>query len=606
MRSKITIILILLIFVPSIYLSDVQGQEPDPVIFLNFLTPDTITERIQWAELIAQAVAEIGINVTHTEITGWANISERAWSYEFGSYDYIPTYDEGGYDVLFYGWSWDLDWYEVVSDLYHSSDIPPNGFNFYQYSNATYDSLFDNYINEFDPILRTDYAHQMQEILYEDLPSIGIIYPGEVFGQRKNISGIDYLLLLNRAHRPENWTDIDDNIIKIGAPADFKDYNIFTSGFYDYYWTQAVYSGLFQREQYTRNWETCLAKNYTITPNLSTGVLNISIFLDPNAKFSDGSSVLPEDIKYSYELYMDDNVNSVYKQDLNDWLGDSSNITIENNIPGGEMIFVGKTIDLYPLSLLSLGIIDKSEVEPLFSTYGYSILNEAPGTVDVGWSLVKSCGPFKLYDGGTPSEGFDTINSIVHMVPNEYWNNNTVSGGQQPYLTDLYLTFIIDEYTAFNELILGDIDLMDCQYQLNMSTFEGFQDIEGFLLKTNAHQEMGINMKHPIIGTGELTPEGTAEAAKQIRQAISHVIPRQTIINDILHGEGFLGIIPTPDSVSVFNFALKPYSNDIDRAKQLMENAGYVISIPEFNSFDIILFMAFCIVSVYTIRKAKN
>ena len=113
-------------------------------------------------------------------------------------------------------------------------------------------------------------------------------------------------------------------------------------------------------------------------------------------------------------------------------------------------------------------------------------------------------------------------------------------------------------------------------------------------------------MKHPILGTGELIPEGTAEAAKQIRKAISHVIPQQTIIDDILNGTAFLGIIPTPDSVAVFNKTLQPYTHDIVIAQQLMEQAGYVIFVPEFTNFDIILIAFFCVVSIYTIRKIKK
>ena len=207
MKKKILLVFVLIFMITTMSLTGTRSQTPEPVIFLDFLVPHTIDKRIQFVDLIAQSIAEIGINVTYTDVTDWINISSRTWLYPFSSYSYIPTYAEGGYDVLFYGWSWDLDWYDTVSDLYHSDAIVPNGDNFYQYSNSTYDSLFDLYINEYDPIQRTIYAHQMQEILYDDLPSIGIVYPGKVFGQSKNVSGIDYFLFFNGLPRAENWTD---------------------------------------------------------------------------------------------------------------------------------------------------------------------------------------------------------------------------------------------------------------------------------------------------------------------------------------------------------------------------------------------------------------
>jgi len=48
------------------------------------------------------------------------------------------------------------------------------------------------------------------------------------------------------------------------------------------------------------------------------------------------------------------------------------------------------------------------------------------------------------------------------------------------------------------------------------------------------------------MGTGELTPVGTAEAAKYIRKGISLAIPRQKIIDDILDGIGSPRINPIP------------------------------------------------------------
>ena len=92
--------------------------------------------------------------------------------------------------------------------------------------------------------------------------------------------------------------------------------------------------------------------------------------------------------------------------------------------------------------------------------------------------------------------------------------------------------------------------------------------------------EMGFNLRHPIFGTGELTPVGTAAAAKYIRKAISHIIPRNLIISDIMGGMGYPGIIPVSSNIIYFDDTLNPYAYDLDLALDYMELAGYDVRIP--------------------------
>ncbi|MHA1223574.1 MAG: ABC transporter substrate-binding protein, partial [Candidatus Heimdallarchaeaceae archaeon] len=76
-------------------------------------------------------------------------------------------------------------------------------------------------------------------------------------------------------------------------------------------------------------------------------------------------------------------------------------------------------------------------------------------------------------------------------------------------------------------------------------------------------------------GTGELTPVGTAAAANGIRKAISHAVPRQTIVDEILEGLGAPGVIAMPDALVGFDESLQPYAYDLELAKTYMEAAGY-------------------------------
>ena len=103
---------------------------------------------------------------------------------------------------------------------------------------------------------------------------------------------------------------------------------------------------------------------------------------------------------------------------------------------------------------------------------------------------------------------------------------------------------------------------------------------------------MGVNMDHPILGTGSATPYAQAHpgnataaaiAARWIRQAISYVTPRDNIISQLLNGYG-LPSITTPvvgnyktgfALTQGFNTALQPYAYNLTTAANLLQQAGY-------------------------------
>ncbi|MCG3254888.1 MAG: hypothetical protein KAU62_02285, partial [Candidatus Heimdallarchaeota archaeon] len=69
MKKSILIFICLFLFLPSI--TQINAQNPDPFFSLSFLTPNTSTERIEWSELIAQELGQIGVEVNLNNITGW-------------------------------------------------------------------------------------------------------------------------------------------------------------------------------------------------------------------------------------------------------------------------------------------------------------------------------------------------------------------------------------------------------------------------------------------------------------------------------------------------------------------------------------------------------
>ena len=587
-----TLIICFVTIYPVLVLVEGQETEIQIAFSLALLSPNTNEARNQWAVLIQKQLPKIGIGVYLHESTGWDNIAPRSWAYPLIDYDYIPTYAEGGYDILFVRWNWEMDL--NPTGLYDTGWF--FGDNYYQYINTDYDNKLNEYSRAYNPDERDQLAYELQAILYEDLPAISILYESSFFLVDINISGFDPLLNDVRCDYSENWNNSKDTDLVYCNKYEINSYTAFqlekenfddADQNFDHLWAQCVYGSLYQRNLTDNRWKPSIAKNATIIPHYydSEYIRNMSIVvdIDPEAKFSNGDPVLAEDIKYSYDLHLSTSAHSsTYSHLLIKYFSSNDSIVV---IDSDTVQFDLNRFYNFPFSLLSYGLIDKSTVEPIISTYGYDVLMEAPFSDNTSDSLVTSCGPFKL-------DSYNVTENKVVLTNNEYWFGPTQG------LNNITFISVPDKMEALGLLLGRKVDVLDENYNFQYSElpiddnseFLGSFDVVFF--PSLNHQEMGINMKHPIIGTGEFTPVGTAFAAKYIRKGISHAIPRQKIIGDILDGIGSPGISPIPTGCLGFDLSLEPYAYDLDLAIDYIESAGYTKEVGSYMTTDLLLIPA--------------
>ncbi|MHA1691500.1 MAG: ABC transporter substrate-binding protein [Candidatus Heimdallarchaeaceae archaeon] len=565
-----------------------------PLFSIALLSPNTNEARNKWAVLMQEQLPKIGIGVYLHESTGWDNIAPRSWSYPLIDYDYIPTHAEGGFDALFIGWDWEMDFNPIG---HYDVGWLPFSDNYYQYSNVNYDNKLKEYLTTYNPDERDQLAAELQAILYEDLPAISILYESSFFLVNHAITGFNPLLNKVRSDHSENWKNSEGTGLAYSTKFEPKSNNAFqlekenieNGQNFDSLWAQCVYGSLYQRNQTNNRWNPYIARNATIIPNYyeSDYIHNISVVvdIDPEAKFSNGESVLAEDIKYSYDLHLSTSAHlSTYNHLIAKYISSNDSVAV---IDSDTVKFDLNKVCNFPFNLLSYGLIDKSTVEPIISTYGHEVLKEAPFSENTSDSLIISCGPFKL-------DSYNITENKVVLTQNEYWF------GQPPVLANITFVSIPDEIEARNSLRRRLVNILDDSYNFIEGMFrvddnsELMEPFEFATFPSLQHQEIGINMRHPILGRGELTPAGTVESAKAIRKAISHAIPREYIINDILGGPGVEGVkVIPPDCIGVegitpvppgcigFNSSLVPYEYDISIAVDYMESAGYqLIELP--------------------------
>jgi ABC-type transport system substrate-binding protein len=181
-------------------------------------------------------------------------------------------------------------------------------------------------------------------------------------------------------------------------------------------------------------------------------------------------------------------------------------------------------------------------------------------------------------------KGYDPTTFTSTLVKNEnYWNKGTLEAAGEFGVQEYLVQSIDGSDAAISALKAGDADVLDSQYHLE-TQLSSIQQPWGDYATYDAFgvQELGFNMQHPIFGTGVDTPLGksdptrAAEAARYVRQAMSHLIPRQEIIDTILGGAGSPGVTTPIMRISAgFDTSLEPYSYNVTLAKELLTKAGY-------------------------------
>ncbi len=136
----------------------------------------------------------------------------------------------------------------------------------------------------------------------------------------------------------------------------------------------------------------------------------------------------------------------------------------------------------------------------------------------------------------------------------------------RPNIGQYLYRIIPDSSTMFQELLSGGVDMMGLnplQYLRKSETRRIRENYRKFRYPANAFTYMGYNLKSPLF------------ADKKVRQALAYAIDRQSIIDGVLMGIGQPCTGPFSYVSWAYNPKVKPYPYDPDRAKRMLEEAGW-------------------------------
>ncbi|WP_054951410.1 ABC transporter substrate-binding protein [Numidum massiliense] len=148
-------------------------------------------------------------------------------------------------------------------------------------------------------------------------------------------------------------------------------------------------------------------------------------------------------------------------------------------------------------------------------------------------------------------------NETITLERNEaYWDG-------APKLHTLVFQVIPDNSARLNALKKGEIDVMD---GLNPSDADGVaqeNDLQLLLRPPMNVAYIGFNTKKEPFGN------------PKVRRALNHAVDKQAIIDAFYAGKAEPAKNPMPPAIEGYNDDIEPYAYDLDKAKQLLAEAGY-------------------------------
>ena len=607
----------------------VAAQGPTSLFSITVVAPTSNPLRRQWAAIIVNNYQSVGIDAKLIYVSFGTESS-----LSFGcSNNCGQLYANGGFDEVFVGFGGgtvlpDFGSQNVVTYRSSSpSDLAPTGSNFNFYKNATFNTLALQYNQDFNTTDRAILAQKMVRIVAQDRPNLVIYYPVDTYGMANyvnpwgnNNSESASAVRFDFQHYKLLGGQTALNIAETGDVNSIDQaITAASNSVYDHYLYDPVSAQMEELDGRTLTYYNALATSITSSADHLTWTVAFRAH-----NFQDGVPVTADDYLFGSMATLVNNVGSVTEGTLQSLLGLNAQFTYLNGtsdfVVNGTYIhgkapsgFTPTSVwtSLTPTSfrftmpapyLFTDPVITSSAALPMhifekipmsqWSTSFVSTLQTTPHTVTWNTAQYGGNGSYAyvygpIGDGAYMYRGYDTVSETGTLVKwSGYWNATGLQGLGEFNVQTIHVVHIVNKDQALGAFTSGTINFLDTNYALAPADFQVLLANHGkYTERANpgaGWQETSLNMNSPVWGTGTATPLGqsnpsqAAAAARAVRSAMSHLIPRQYIIQNLLQGIGSIGIT---QFCTCFAFAypkdVQPDAFDPTLAKQLLAQAGY-------------------------------
>jgi peptide/nickel transport system substrate-binding protein len=312
----------------------------------------------------------------------------------------------------------------------------------------------------------------------------------------------------------------------------------------------------------TQKTEPALAKSWTVSPD---GRL-YTLYLRRALRFSDGEPLDADDVIFSFDLYLDEKIDSPQRDLL---------------VVGGKPIVVRK-IDAYTVQFALAQ--PYAAAERLFD--GFAILPRhrlegayQSGAFDKAWGIGMSpaefagLGPFKLKEY-VPGQR-------IVLDRNPYYWKQDRSGQRLPYVDQIVFLFVASEDAQAIRFQAGDTDLLTHFSSENYAVLQKQQSSRHYHL-----DDLGAGLEYNFLffNLNDLSSKSLPGIARKqawfqdvrFRQAVSAAIDRDSLVRLVYGGRAApLWTQVTPGNKLWIDPAIPHATRSLDRSRELLKSAGF-------------------------------
>jgi len=295
-----------------------------------------------------------------------------------------------------------------------------------------------------------------------------------------------------------------------------------------------IYETLLTRDNESLDLKPLLAQSWTI----SEDKLTYTFYLRENVKWHDGKPFTSDDVVYSYNSIMNPKVDSPqlkgYYQEIERVEAlDKYTVKFTYSRPYFLALEFCGGMPIVPKHLFEKGDFNKNPT----------------GRKPVG------TGPYKFFK-------WETGREIILERNEDYW-------GEKPRIDKIVFRIINDQNVSFQVLKKGEIDfsgLTPIQWVKQSKTKKFENNINKYSYFAPNYQFIGWNIDKPFFSD------------KRVRIAMTHLVNRKLILEKILYNLGEIVTNPFYIKSKEYDHSIEPYPYDTQKAKELLNEAGWVDS----------------------------
>jgi peptide/nickel transport system substrate-binding protein len=521
-----------------------MGAAVEKVIVLSNTQAEDPIE-FESTRLLVENMRQLGLDVEHKAVP-WAQYSDQVW------FNRLNEPEVAGGD----GWqmtAWRMvarpermDPDEFVFNLFHSSTAEA-GYNFVGYNNPEYDALAEAQRGETNPEARRDLIFQAQALIANDVPYVYIAHPSlpqlvrtDVWDEASVVDaqgiGVQnfwtWIGLTPLGDQKDIITNTGDDLLAINP--------LYIAGDAPSRLTELIWDRLM------RIGPDGLAQPWAAESVVWEDDVNVVVTLREGMMWHDGNPVTVEDVKFSFEV-PNSGESPMYAPFTRRITGieivDDRTLRFTLNEPW---------VAFEVASLAKVNLIPRHIWEPIIADLLTQEDANAESVTDTDPANKVGSGPFKYVDW---QEGEI---AILEANPDHF---------SPPHAARFIIKILPNMESALGQIQTGELNFL--------REWEG----DSSILSEVADSDPNITLfASPDLGfrffafNTRFAPFDNAV----LRQAIAHVMPKASIIQNIYKGFG----VPADSYVSVaieywHNPDLPQYEFSIDTARALLEEAGF-------------------------------